>query len=249
MGMTVVIPSLGLNALLRSCIHALDTALRNAECEARIVVVDNASPDPYRKGEFGEHVDIMRLDEPRSFSIACNRAAFSAPNDIVLFLNNDVLLHPDAITDILETMRETGAAICGARLVYPDDTIQHCGVRIGGPLPAPYHEFNGDPSATVSRAVRDYQVVTGAVLAARFDLFRELDGFDEAFPFAYEDVDFCLRARQKGYRVTCAQRVDSVHFESTTPGRFVRELGGRVIFEKRWIGRCTIDSVRGHYLD
>ncbi len=249
MGLTVVIPSLGLNALLRCCIQSLEIALQNAGCDARIVVVDNASPDPYRPGEFGERAEIMRMDIPHSFSNACNRAAFAAPNDILLFLNNDVLLHPEAVSDILETMRNTGAAICGARLVYPDDTIQHCGVRIGGPLPFPYHEFIRRPTATVSRAVRDYQVVTGAALAVKFDVFRELDGFDEIFPFSFEDVDFCLRARQKGYRITCAQRVDSIHFESTTPGRFDREQGARAILEKRWAGRCTIDSVEGHYLD
>lgn len=248
MDMTVVIPSLGLNAMLRCCVQFLEIALENAGLSnSRIAIVDNASPHPYRSDEFGDRAEVIRMDRPQSFSRACNHAAFAFPNDVVFFLNNDVLLDRQALSDIVETMSATNAAICGARLVYPNDTIQHCGVRVGGPLPAPYHEFNGKPTSVIPRNIRDYQMVTGAALAIKYSAFKELNGFDEIFPFAYEDADLCLRARQKGYRVTCAQRVDSVHFESQTPGRGARELGSRVIFENRWNGRCTIDTEAGHY--
>ena len=248
MGMTVVIPSLGLNAMLRCCVQFLEIALDKAGLpDGRILIVDNASPHPYRAGEFGPRAEIIRMDTPQSFARACNHAAFAAPNETVFFLNNDVLLDPQAISDITQTIHDTGAAICGARLVYPNDTIQHCGVRIGGPLPAPYHEHNGKPSHTIPRHVRDYQIVTGAALAISFEVFDALGGFDEVFPFAYEDADLCLRARQLGHRISCAQAVDSIHFESQTPGRAARELGSRVIFEQRWNGRCTIDTEAGHY--
>lgn len=243
MGMTVVIPSLGLQAMLRSCLDLLTLALARAEGEGhRVVVVDNASPHPYLAGDLGEGVEVVRLDTPRSFSNACNRGAAAAPNEVFLFLNNDVLLHRNAIRDVQATMATTGAAICGARLVYPDDTIQHCGVRFGTVKPAPYHEHHRRPTHTVPRHLRDFQAVTGACMAVTRPAFETLGGFDEVFPFAFEDVDLCLRARARGLRVTCAQAVDSIHFESQTPGREARELGSRAIFEQRWDGRYMIDA-------
>ncbi|MCZ8315510.1 hypothetical protein [Phreatobacter sp.] len=91
----------------------------------------------------------------------------------------------------------------------------------------------------MSRAIRDFPAVTGAVLLIDGQLFDELAGFDEIYPFGYEDLDLCLRAGQKGARITCAQAIDSLHFESTSnrdPGR--HDLS-RQQFWLRWQGRHT----------
>ena len=249
MGVTVVIPSKGLNAILSVCIAMTREAFEAAGiADYRVVVVDNASPYPYLPEEFGAGVEIIRFDKPQSFSRACNTGADCGPDDDVFLLNNDVLLHREAIADLRETMQAARADICGARLVFPDGRIQHCGVRIGGPRPVPYHTDNFVPSRLVSRTIRQQQAVTGAVMWIRGPVFRELGGLDEIYPFAYEDVDFCLRARSAGYRISCAQRVDSIHFSSMTPGRFTHEDQSRNIFEQRWAGRTTTDADDGLYL-
>ncbi|MBW3097514.1 glycosyltransferase family 2 protein [Pseudohoeflea coraliihabitans] len=251
MEMTIVIPSRGLAALLTACLRLLHVALAEAGIsDHRIVVVDNATPHPFASDRFGPQVEILRFDVPQSFSHACNagvrRGAAQGCRHVFL-LNNDVLLHPRAIAEMLAAKQAAKAAVSGARLVFPDDTIQHCGVRIGGPRPIPYHEHIHTPTPLVSRRLRTYQAVTGAAMIIDHALYDELGGLDECYPFAYEDVDFCLRARQKGHRITCAQAVDSVHFASMTPGRFRHEDESRAIFEARWAGRCTSDTEEGLY--
>jgi GT2 family glycosyltransferase len=242
--LTVVIPSFGLTALLRACLAHLQTSIAAAGIgRASIVVVDNGSIDPYRADQLAcEHLVLVRFDKRSSFSQACNIGANRSPARHYLFLNNDVLLHTDALRDILALAARPNVGICGARLVYPDDTIQHCGVRFYPGPRAAHHEFHGLPSASVSRAVRDFQAVTGAAMLIEGGLFEKLGGFDEVFPFGYEDVDICLRARQTGAVVTCSQAVDSIHFESTSNKDPTRHDGSRKIFFERWADRYGIDG-------
>jgi GT2 family glycosyltransferase len=79
-------------------------------------------------------------------------------------------------------------------------------------------------------------------MLARAALWQELGGLDESYPFGLEDVDFCLRARQRGWRVLCAGEHDSLHFESMTPGRAELDVASRRLFMQRWRGRYTLDG-------
>lgn len=247
MKLTAVIPSVGLEPMLRQCLWSLAASVTRAGItDARVVVVDNASPIPYEAGRLGCDlpVDVVRFDVPRSFSRACNAGADRAEGGHVLFLNNDVLLHPLALTDVLAAREQLGADICGARLVYPDATIQHCGVLFDGGERGPYHVMHRRPSHLVPRRHRTFQSVTAAFHLTDASLFRRLGGFDEAFPFAYEDVDLCLRAGQIGAIVACAQGVDSLHFQgsSRTERAYALERVSRELFFARWRGRFTVDG-------
>jgi GT2 family glycosyltransferase len=185
---------------------------------------------------------LLRLDRPHSFSAACNRGARLAPADHYLFLNNDVLLHPLALSEMLALIREPNTGICGARLVYLDDTIQHCGVRFDRGKRGPHHEFHGRHTSSVSRIPRRFQAVTGASLLITAATFDSLGGFDEAFPFGYEDVDLCLRAGQLGRSIVCSQAYDSIHLESMSDKRPHRHSASRKVFFDRWRGRYTFDA-------
>lgn len=244
MELSVIIPSFGLNALLRICLATLDEAIRHAGIEKfHVVVVDNGSAVPYQASEFEcRHLDILRLDRRASFSRACNAGAAMRPACFLLFLNNDVLLHRLAVKDMVALATDASVGACGARLVYPDDRIQHCGVRMFGTGDGPHHEFHGLPTTSVSRAVRSFQAVTGAALLVRGDVFRAIGGFDEIYPFGFEDIDLCLRIRQLGLTVTCSQSVDSIHFESTSNKNPDRHLSSRGIFFGRWEGRYVLDG-------
>lgn len=245
MDLTVVIPSVGLRALLRTCLAQLDLAVRAlAGVSASVVVVDNGTAPPYHAGELGSGVELVRFDVPRSFSRACNRGAAHRPASRLLFLNNDVLLLPGALGEMMQHLDRAGPAICGTRMVLPDDTIQHCGVRFDAGPRGPFHIHHGRPSAIVPRQHAPFQAVTGAAMLIDAGLFERLGGFDPIYPFGYEDVDLCLRARQLGAPVLCAQSHDSLHFESTSSRDPNRHSASRKLFFERWSGRYTIDGDR-----
>jgi len=245
-GITAVVVSKGLDALLDVCLAHLREALDRTQVPGRhaIVVVDNASPVPYDPTRFRVgSVEWLRFDVDRSFARACNAGFAARPNDAVLLLNNDVLLAPETVAAMARVLEaDPGAGICGTRLLFPDGTVQHAGVVFGAGRKGPYHVDRGRPGELVARGVRDLQAVTGACLLARGAVWEDLGGLDASYPFGLEDVDFCLRARQKGWRVLCANDTDSLHFESTTPGRVELDVASRRLFMERWAGRYTLDG-------
>lgn len=249
-GITAVVVSKGLDALLDVCLAHLDAALervrRDDETPAghAIVVVDNASPLPYDPIRFRvRRVQWLRFDVDASFAGACNAGFEAHPNDLVLLLNNAVLLAPEALLRMRGLLEERpDAGICGSRLLFPDGTIQHRGVAFGAGRIGPYHGERGLRGDRVARGVADLQAVTGACLLARGAIWQQLGGLDESYAFGLEDVDFCLRARQQGWRVLCDNETDSLHFESMTPGRVELDVASRRLFMERWQRRYTVDG-------
>lgn len=243
---TVIVISKGLQVLLKQCLVNLRTALDKIDScrNKKIVVVDNASDFPYRKKEFDKaDFELIRLDKAHSFAAANNLAAAFCPADYYLLLNNDVLLNPNTITAMLTVFKQhSKTGICGTRMLFPDDTIQHCGVVFGPGATGPYHYLRKRPGHLVARNLREYQAVTGACLLTRKEVWNNLQGMNEGFPFGLEDIDFCLRARQQGWRICCNNETDSLHFESMTPGRIKLDVGSRKIFMKKWQGHYGIDG-------
>lgn len=236
----VVVPSRGLDGLLAVCLRHARRSLERAGAVGAITVVDNASPVPYAAADLPDADRIVRFDAHRSFSEACNAGAAGGAFDHLLLLNNDVLLHEEALSGMLALVAEPLTAVCGTRMVYPDGTIQHCGVVFthGGP----FHDHARRPTQTVPRTPRLLQCATGAALLIRRDAWDAVGGLCEDYPYGYEDVDLCLRIRQLGYRIACAQAVDSIHFESQTEGRAERDIPSRRIFLDRWPGRWSVDT-------
>jgi GT2 family glycosyltransferase len=259
---TAVIVSKGLDALLEVCLEHLREALDSLDHERpdsaqddidpvtedglghAIVVVDNASDVPYGASRFRvPNIRWIRFDAHHSFAHACNAGFAAAPNEFVLLLNNDVLLRPDTISHMLHALElDPQAGICGTRLLFPDGTIQHAGVRFGAGRCGPYHVDRRRPADQVARGVVEFQAVTGACLLTRAEVYRELEGLDESYAFGLEDIDFCLRARLRGWRVLCSNDGDALHFESMTPGRVELDVESRRLFMERWQGRYTVDG-------
>lgn len=242
--LTVIIISRGLEGMLRFCLKNLSRALGSLGQTAATVVVDNASEFPYNKAYFEDmDITLVRFDIHSSFSHACNIAAQERPGEFFFLLNNDVLLHEEALSSMIEfSLARPEAGICGSRLLFPDNTIQHCGVVFGAADIGPYHCFYKTPNHTVPRVDREYQAVTGACMLVRGEVWTELGGFDETYNFGLEDIDFCLRARQRGWKVYCCNEVDSLHFEAMTPGRAALDVPSRRLFMDKWKGRYCIDG-------
>ncbi len=242
---TVIVLSRGLDALLRICLQLAAAALDSAcsdKGKTNLVVVDNASAVPY-DDDIRALARVIRFDTHHSFASACNRASSAVPASYYLLLNNDVLLHPQAIRHMKNVLDEhPQSAVCGARLVYPDSTIQHHGVVFGAGSRGPYHRNVRKPSAIIARTTDSLQAVTGACMLVRASALSEAGGLDESYKFGMEDIDLCLRLRQAGWFVFCCQQVDSLHFESMTPGRNELDIPSRKCFMERWKNKYTIDG-------
>ena len=247
MRLGVVIPSMDNLPMLNTCLVNLAAAVTGADEleECKIIVVDNASVVPYDERQLTiPNVEILRLDQRCSFSRACNLAAARLGDcDYLFFLNNDVFLHPESIDAMLNSLRDTKSQISGTRLVYLDGKIQHSGVEFDQNS-IPYHINHFVESNSYPRFIRRWLAVTGAALFVESRVFDQLSGFDERFPFGYEDIDFCLRAGLSGFFVTCAQRVDSVHLSGRTHNERTQRLlsESREIFLKRWKNQVPISS-------
>lgn len=243
---TVIIVSRGLETMLRYCIEHVYRNFNELGdyADYHIVIVDNASSFPYGAFRFeGNCLTSIRLDQDTSFSEACNIAVKSSPSIDYLFLNNDVLLAEKTIASMLDVFdRNPQMGICGTRLLFPDGTLQHAGVVFGLGERGPYHRDRGLPGHLVPQLGQYYQAVTGACMLVRHQVWDQIDGFDKCYDFGLEDIDFCLRARQKGWKVYCVQKTESLHFEAMTTGRIERDVHSRKIFMEKWRGGYCIDG-------
>jgi GT2 family glycosyltransferase len=241
----VIILTKDLKGLLDHCLRALYIALDNvkANFEHQIVIVDNCSNVPFLKAEYETNIQsLIRFDTNTSFARANNIAVKKINTEYVCLLNNDVFLHPFALCEMIESFQTLSVDIVGTRMIFPDNTIQHCGVIFGPDEVGPYHRERMKPSLTVPRVTFFGQAVTGACLMTRRSFYNELQGLDETFGFGLEDIDFCLRARQSGAKIVCCQKYDSLHFESMTPGRISLDIDSRQRFMTKWQGKYTIDG-------
>jgi GT2 family glycosyltransferase len=254
---SVVIPVYNRSELTEACLLAL---ARHGErwCEQlEVIVIDNASQDQtaslLQRWTFDRRlrVRVIRNRHNLGFAIASNQGALVARGEVVVFLNNDTEVHSgwlEPLVDELANHPDTGCV--GARLLFPDGTLQHAGVAIGRNA-IPYHIHAGksadDPLASERRA---FPVMTGACLAVRRVEFLRLGMFDQQYINGTEDIDLCLRYRQQGQR--CIYRPESVttHHEGKTEGRLkFREQNIQRLFD-RWRESLIQDDFQySHRLD
>ena len=214
---------------LEKCLHSLwaKTSWDNFE----VIVIENNSTDPetfayYQKAQ--QCYDGLRVvTYPKkgfNFSGINNFGRKYATGDYLLLLNNDVeVRNADWLPELLrQCAHPGGAAICGAELFYPDETLQHAGVITGlGGYAGHSHKYKkAGGSGYMFRAatVQDLSAVTGACLLVKTSVWDEMGGLDEAFAVAFNDVDFCLRVREAGYRIVWTPYAQLTHYESKSRG-------------------------------
>lgn len=195
-----------------------------------IVIVDNGSDAPEVLDFYaslsrevpGITIDIR--EEAFNFAAMCNRGARLARGDALLFLNNDIEVgEADWLAEMVECLAFDSVGIVGAKLVYPNGLVQHNGVIVGLGEAAGHWYIGqaGDAPGPMGRFFvrQTLSAVTGACMLVTRACFDLLDGFDAvAFPIAYNDVDFCLRARAAGLRTVWTPFAELVHHESVSRG-------------------------------
>jgi GT2 family glycosyltransferase len=247
---SIVIPVWNRADLTAQCLDSL-RALRSATAY-EVVVVDNGSTDhTARVLEQRGWVRVVRNPQNLGFAVACNQGARAARGDVLVFLNNDTIPLAgwlDALAAVLDA--DPGAGIVGAKLLYPNRTVQHAGIAISRDYECPYLLYRGlpedDPRVNRRRALR---AVTGACLAIRGELFRELGGFDEGYRNSFEDADLCLRAVARGWRVIYEPASALFHLESQTPGRSDHDRANFTRFRARWPDPLWVDEDLRYFED
>lgn len=165
-----------------------------------------------------------------NYSRLVNLGTARADTPLVLHLNNDVeALTPGWLEEMAGWLTVPGVGIVGAKLLYPDGTINHAGISLGREDGLPHVLFEREPAEDLGylflpHAARNVVAVTGACLLTRTDLYRQLGGFDEPkLRVAYNDVDFCLRAGEAGFRTVVTPQAVLRHIGSASRGTVYAE--------------------------
>ncbi|MFC6792441.1 glycosyltransferase [Methylobacterium komagatae] len=196
-----------------------------------VVIVDNGTVDPKTLSLFASleresyRYRVVRDDGDFNFSRLVNLGVEHARGAIVCLLNDDTeFLEAGAFERVRAWFSVSDIGIVGARLLYPDGTLQHFGVHLGvGEHRIAEHAYLGLPddqhvNFSKSRLLQQFSAVTGACMFIRKADYASVGGFDESFPVAYNDIDFCLRVRAKGLKVICDPNIRLAHHESRTRG-------------------------------
>ena len=232
--MSVIVPFRDQAALTVAC---LDSLVRDPGHPIdEFVLIDNGSVEPEtrvlrRRLEARASTRVLEYPGPFNWSAINNLAAATCRTDMLLFMNNDIeATSPGWLHALVELGQRPEVGAVGARLVYPDGKLQHAGVVLAvGGIAA--HILNGMPGNRqgyfgMDRLVRSYSAVTAACMLVRRRVFEELDGFDEAFPVAFNDIDFCIRLGRAGYRnsLHATRRADPLRICQPGPFGVFRRL-------------------------
>lgn len=225
---SILIPNKDSCAILKKCIKSILTLTTYENYE--ILILENNSQkketfEYYEKIKQNPKVKILKIQEKEfNYSHIVNIGVKNAQGDFILQLNNDTkLLTPDWLEIFIGYAQNKEIGAVGARLYYPDKSIQHAGIACGIDgkagnllvnLPYGAHGYFGREALTAN-----VSAVTGACLFARREIYEEVGFMDEElFKVAFNDVDFCLKILEKGYRVVYNPYVELIHYESKTRG-------------------------------
>lgn len=247
---SVVIPTRDRSELLRLCLAGLLERTDYAPLE--ILVVDNGSAEPETHALFAEaaargNVRVVEDHGDFNFSRLVNRGVAASSGEVCLLLNNDMdVIHPDWLDEMVAHALHPEIGAVGAKLYYANDTLQHGGVILGiGGVAGHAHKHapRGAPGYfNRLNLTHSLSCVTAACLATRREVYDRLAGFNERdLAVAFNDVDFCIRLRQAGYRIVWTPHAELYHYESvsrgdpnTTPESAARNRAEVAYMRRKW---------------
>jgi glycosyltransferase involved in cell wall biosynthesis/SAM-dependent methyltransferase len=224
---SIVIPTRNAHELVRQCLESIRARTDYPHYE--VVLVDNGSDDPVSVDYFAgleqeDWITVVRDDRPFNYSALNNLGVSHARGSVLALLNNDIEVITESwLTELVSQACREDIGAVGAKLLYPNDTLQHAGIicGIGGWAG---HSHKGHPRDTLGYSARaslvsNFSAVTGACLVIRKALFLSLGGLNETdLKVACNDVDLCLKARAAGLRNLWTPYAELYHHESATRG-------------------------------
>ena len=236
---SIIVPTKDRPDLLSRCISTLLSVTEYQNFE--ILIVDNGSQEAAAKAN-DPRIRILWHPGPFNYSTVNNRAAREAAGEFLLFLNNDVeITRPEWLSELVCWANLPEVGIVGAKLLRANGAIQHAGVVLGLNGFAD-HPFADGPSLTFGIAgstgwYREFLAVTGACMMMRREVFKEIGGFDETFVLCGSDVEMCLRAHDRGYRIVLNPFAELIHHERQTRGENIppNDFAASLKHYRRWI--------------
>ncbi|MBB6598424.1 glycosyltransferase family 2 protein [Luteimonas sp. MC1825] len=245
---SIIIPTRDKVELLRACIDSIVGKTTYPAYE--IVVVDNQSSQQdaldYLTSLRGDpRVRVVGFDAPFNYSRINNHAVAAARGSVLCLMNNDItVITPGWLEEMVGHACRPGIGAVGAILYYPNDTIQHAGVILGahGVAAHAYAGHGRGYPGHMSRArlIQELSAVTAACLVVTREAYESVGGLDPLLSVAFNDVDFCLRLREAGYRNVWTPYAELYHHESATRGyetspEKMERFNGEVVFMRnRW---------------
>jgi len=224
---SIIIPTKNASQLVRQCIESIQSKTNYANYE--ILLVDNASDEQEsisyfkRLAEYGV-VRLLKYDKPFNYSAINNYAVTQATGSVIVLMNNDIeIISANWLTDMVAQTARSSIGCVGAKLYYPNGTLQHAGVigGLGGVAGHSHKHFAGDHSGYFKRlkVTQNLIAVTAACLAVRKSVFNQVGGLNETdLTVAFNDVDFCLKVWKAGYRNLWSPYIEMIHHESVSRG-------------------------------
>lgn len=247
---SLIIPTRDGFEYLRTCIESIlnKTTYKNYE----ILIIDNQSSCPktleymrFLENNNSGRIRILKYDHPFNYSAINNFAAKCAKGDVLGLINNDVeVINEEWLSEMVSHAVREDIGCVGAKLYYPDGTIQHAGVvlGIGGVAGHSHKYFDGSSGGYFGKlwVIHNVSAVTGAVLLVKKSVYAQVHGLDDELKVAFNDVDFCIKVREAGYRNILTPYAELFHHESKTRGtednsekkrRFANEC---LLMKNRW---------------
>lgn len=246
---SIVIPNKDHIEDLDKCIESIESKSSYENYEYIIIENNSEKESTFRYYEQLEtenpKVKVVYWDKEFNYSAINNYGVNWAKGDYLLFLNNDTeFISTTCLEELVGYCKRDDVGVVGARLYYPDDTIQHAGVIVGfGGIAG--HAFIGLPRGAngyFSRIIcaQDMSAVTGACMMVKRKVFEQVGGFDEKLQVALNDIDLCMKIRSAGYLIVYNPYAELYHYESKSRGledtgekveRFNNEIA---LFAHKW---------------
>ena len=246
---SIIIPNYEHMYDLKVCLESVFAQSSYHNFEIIIVENNSHSEEIFRYYELiqkeHDNVKVVFWNGKFNFSAICNFGASYCAGSYLLLLNNDIeIITPDWIQEMLIFAQRSDVGAVGAKLYYPDDTIQHAGVGIGirGVADHLHRNADRDSSGYMNRLsyVQNLSAVTAACMLIPRSVWKKVGGLDEAFKVAFNDVDLCMRIRKENYLIIWTPFAELYHYESKsrgyedTPEKKKRFTSEKNLFFERW---------------
>ena len=251
---SIIIPNKDNAQVLNKCVTSIisHSTYKNFE----IIIIENNSRqnstfELYDKLSLNKNIKIVEWHSEFNYSKVNNFGVNFSNGELLLFLNNDTeVITPAWLNEMTSYFLRKEVGVVGAKLYFGNGLIQHAGDIIGlyNIAGHSHSRFHKDASGYFNRlkVVQNLSAVTGACLMTSRSIFDEVNGFDEAYPLALSDVDYCLKVRQKNYLIVFTPYAELYHHESISRGhentkekqeRFLKEAN---LFREKWKDMLTI---------
>ena len=224
---SIIIPNKDQKEILERCIESIiqKTDYKNYE----IIIVENNSTtneifEYYKTIEQRENIRVVIWKDKFNYSAINNFGVRYANGEYLLFLNNDIeVIRENWLSEMLANVQRKEVGIVGAKLLYPDNMVQHAGVIIGmgGIAGHPLSRHPADDCGYFARGIiqQNLNAVTAACMLTKKEVYEKVNGFEEKLAVAFNDIDLCLKVRKAGYLIVYDPEALLYHHESISRGK------------------------------